>query len=174
MTYYDELTRAMTILGEHPKSIFYGQAIAYEGTGMTASFKNVPRDKLVELPVFENVQAGLCIGESLCGALPICIYPRVNFMLEAMSQIVQHLDKLPLYSDYRPHVIIRTAIATDNPLNPGPQHIGDVSPFLAQMLDTVRTVWLEHSGMIVPEYEKAAKSKRSTILIEYAELYNAE
>ena len=58
MTYFGQLCRAMELIAEHPRSIFLGQAVAEKGTGMTASFAGVPREKLLELPVFEDCQLG--------------------------------------------------------------------------------------------------------------------
>ena len=78
------------------------------------------------------------------GTIPVSIFPRWNFLLLAANQLVNHLDKLPIYSNggYRPKVIIRTAVATDQPLDPGPQHLGDYSGPFAEMLATVRVARL--------------------------------
>src|SRR5579863_768748 len=115
--YVEQLTAAMKMLSEHPDSVFIGQAVAYLGTGMTATLRDVLKKKLLEFPVAENFQLGFCTGIAMAGGLPISIYPRINFFLEATGQLVQHLDKIPLFSDYRPKVIIRTAIATPIPLD---------------------------------------------------------
>ena len=99
MTYRTELTRAMTLLGQDPRTIVMGQAVAFPGTGMTATFAGVPKDQLLELPVAEDMQLGMAIGMSLAGYLPICVFPRWNFLLAATDQLVNHLDKLPLYGN---------------------------------------------------------------------------
>ena len=174
MTYYDELCKAMEMLAEHPRSIFLGQAVEDEGTGMTRSFAKVPRDKLLELPVFEDTQLGMSIGLSLAGELPISVYPRINFLLLAVNQLVLHLDRLPLYSGWKPKVIIRTAVATPEPLDPGPQHLGDFSDGLYRMLKTVEIVKLVHTSQIVPNYKYALERNSSTILVEYVNLYGSQ
>lgn len=120
------------------------------------------------------MQLGLCIGAALTGHLPISIYPRINFLLEATSQLVQHLDKLPLYSAWRPKVIIRTAVAHDEPMDPGPQHLGDYSEALRDMLSTVAVVRLHRAEDVVPSYRWALDSGGSTILVEYARRYADE
>lgn len=169
--YFSELCVAMDMLAQHPRAIFMGQAVAYEGTAMRKTLLNVPQEKLLELPVAEDMQMGLAIGASLNGDLPICIYPRWNFLLLATSQLVLHLDKLPLYSGYRPKVIIRTAVASPEPLNPGPQHLGDFSAAFRSMLQTVEVVELRDVSSIVPEYKEAMERKGSTILVEHTALY---
>lgn len=171
MTYFYELCRAMSVLSG-VGAVFLGQAVACDGTAMRSTLKHLPPERLIEMPVAENMQLGLCTGIALAGGVPVCIFPRINFMLEAISQLVQHLDKIPLYSDYRPRVIIRTAIATNKPLDPGPQHVGDYGDAIGCMLKTVTVQYLESARSIVPAYYQALVRDRSTLLIERLELYD--
>ncbi len=164
--YYDELCKAMEMLAREPDVIFIGQAVKSPGTAMYGTLDKVPMEKRLEFPVAENFQLGFCTGIAMAAGLPICIFPRINFMLEAVSQLVQHLDKIPLFGDYVPKVIIRTAIATDNPLDPGPQHLGDYVTALQLMLQTVAIVRLTTAEQIVPAYRDAMNFNGSTILVE--------
>lgn len=175
MTYREELTKAMTTLGERPDTIFMGQAVAFPGTGMFGTLEGVPMGKRLELPVFEDAQLGMAIGMSLNGFLPVCIYPRINFLLLAMNQLVNHLDKLPQFGNgWKPKVIIRTMIAHDEPMDPGMQHLGDYSFPISQMLTHVRVMHLHRTDLIDTAYRCAAEWKFSTLLIERAELYDKE
>lgn len=173
MTYIEELRRAMEIVARHPRSVFIGQAVRFPGTAMYGTLQGVPLNKRVEFPVAEDMQLGLAIGAALSGDLPICIYPRWNFLLLATNQLVLHLDKLPLYSDggYKPRVIIRTSVATPNPLDPGEQHLGDFSVAFQSMLETVSVVRLLRDIDVVPAYQAALNRDGSTILVEYASAY---
>lgn len=173
MTYFTELCRAMELVGAHPRAVFMGQAVACAGTAMSKTLAGVSPDKLVELPVAEDMQMGMAIGAALRGDLPIAIYPRWNFLLLATNQLVLHLDKLPLYSNggFVPRVIVRTAVATPHPLDPGPQHLGDFSDAFRAMLRTVQVVDLYHASQIVPEYLEAADRRGSTIIVERTEMY---
>lgn len=169
--YFDELCRAMSLVAEHPRSVFMGQAVACAGTAMRRTLEHLPADRLLELPVAEDMQMGMATGMALGGFLPVCIFPRWNFLLLAASQLILHLDKIPLYSAYRPRVIIRTAVATRDPLDPGPQHLGDFSAAHRLMLDTVRIVRLQSALDIVPYYREAMERDGSTLLVEKMELY---
>lgn len=169
--YFSELCCAMELLSQHPRSVFMGQSVQYPGTAMFNTLRNVPMEQRVELPVFEDCQLGLATGASLNGDLVVSLYPRINFLLLAMSQLVLHLDCIPRYSAYRPKVIIRTAVATDQPLNPGPQHLSDYSQALRSMLRTVNVVSLFRAEQIVPEYQKAMEVEHSTLLVEYSNQY---
>ena len=133
---------AMAWLGEQPDTLFLGQGVAYPGTKMSASFEGVPDEKRIEMPVAEQLQLGISIGLALEGFVPISVFPRINFLLCAMDMLVNHLDKLPLYSDYQPKVIIRTAVGAKRPLDAGPQHTGDYTLPLAEMLKSVKVARL--------------------------------
>lgn len=172
MTYRDELTKAMTALGRRPDTVFLGQAVAYPGTAMYGTLEGVPAAKRIELPVLEDAQLGMATGMSLTGVLPVCIYPRINFLICAMSQLVSHLDKLPIYGNgWKPRVIIRTSVAHNRPMDPGVQHLGDYGHAIRQMLSTIKTVMLFRAKDVVPEYAKAADRDGSTLIIERAALY---
>lgn len=173
MSYFDELCDAMAMLADNPKTIFLGQGVGVSGTTMSDTFKDVPAKQRLEMPVAEDMQMGMAIGMSLEGRLPVCIFPRWNFLLLAANQLVNHLDRLAAYSDggYRPKVIIRTAVPSNRPFNPGPQHDDDFTTPFRLMLRTVNVVALHAASMIVPAYHDAMKSDRSTLLVEFTEHY---
>ncbi len=171
--YFEALCEAMAIIDKKENSIFLGQSVKFPGTAMYSTLRDVSEEKKLEFPVAENFQLGFATGIAMSGGLPICLYPRINFFLEALPQLVQHLDKIPLFSDYKPRVIIRTSVATANPLDPGPQHLGDYSDAIEAMLTTVKVVRLTNADQIIPAYKEAMERDGSTLLVEYVELYHA-
>ena len=168
--YLSELNRAMLMLAEHPQTLFVGQAVRYSGQAAFKSFDGVPMDRRIELPVAEDFQMGLCTGLSLEGYIPVSFYTRWDFLILAMNQLVNHLDKLP-YMGWSPKVIIRTAVGRTAPLDPGPQHSQNHTLAVSQMLHTVKVVDLQEKKDIVPAYEEALRSHSSTILVEHMRLY---
>lgn len=162
----------MTWLGEQANTVFVGQAVAYPGTGQTGTLEGVPNDRLIEFPVAEDFQMGTCIGMSLHGFVPISIYPRWNFLLLAANQLVNHLDKLPVYSTYAPHVIVRVAVPTDKPLDPQAQHMGNFTDAFRTMLDTVEVIELDYADQIVPAYQQAYRSRKSSLIVEHTARYD--
>ncbi len=174
-TYYSELARAMTWLGLQERVVFLGQGVGCAGTGLSKSFEGVPASKRVELPVAEEMQGGMCVGMSLVGWIPVCVIPRWNFALRAADAIVTHMDRLPIYSGggYRPRVIVRTAIPSSDPFDPGAQHDGDFTAAFRLMLRTTEVVTLESVDAIVPAYRRAFDSAGSSIIVEKTELYRA-
>ena len=127
MKYFDELKRSMNYLAQNKKVIFLGQAVEYAGTAMTNTLSEVAENQKKEMPVSEEMQMGITTGLALDGWIPVTIYPRWNFLLLAVNQLVNHLDRLPKISDggYKPKVIIRTGIGSERPLHPQHQHVGD-------------------------------------------------
>lgn len=173
MSYFDELCSAMGMLAKQPNTIFMGQGVGGPGTTMSATFRDVPVDRRIEMPVAEELQMGMAMGMAIEGYLPICIFPRWNFVLRAADQLVNHLDRLPLYSDggYKPRVIIRTAVPSTSPFNPGPQHDDDFTSAFRRMLRTVKIITLSRPERIVGSYLWAARQDRSVIIVEHTESY---
>lgn len=173
MSYYTELCRAMKALAADERTIFLGQGVGNPGTTMSSTFDDVPTDKKIEMPVAEDMQMGICTGMSLVEreTIPVCVFPRWNFMLCAANQIVNHLDRLPLYSTYKPKVIIRVASPSVAPFYPGPQHDDSFHAAFALMLRTVKIVPLIEEERIVHEYLKALNAPVSTVLVEFTDLY---
>tara|TARA_R110000824_G_scaffold41348_1_gene123063 strand:- start:1012 stop:1551 length:540 start_codon:yes stop_codon:yes gene_type:complete len=174
--YFDELKRSMDYLAQKSNTVFLGQAVAYKGTAMTNTLKDVPKEKLIEMPVSEEMQMGITNGIAVEGSVPISIYPRWNFVLLAVNQLVNHLDKLPDYSngEYRPRVIIRTGIGSVRPLNPQLQHTGDFTEAFQKMLTNIEVIRLEEPEDIFPAYYKAYNrgDGKSTIVVEYGDYYS--
>lgn len=172
MLYYEEIKKAMSLLAEHPKSMFIGQSVRYSGTGLYNSIAHISDGKKYEFPVAENLQMGICTGLAIKGFLPIALFPRWNFLIVATDQIVNHLDKLKLMSDgeYNPKVIIRVAVGSEAPIDPQDQHKGNFSLAFRSMCKTIDILELNEPEDICPAYEYALnQSTNSTILVEFAD-----
>ena len=174
--YKDEIVKAMTYLGEDPRTIFLGQTVLYEGSAMFGTLKGVPEDKRLEIGVAEEMQMGISTGLSLRGFIPISIYPRFDFLILATNQLVNHLDKLDEMShgEFRPKVIIRTAVGGKKPLYPGVQHCSDYTDVYKGWLKNIEVIKFKNSGEIFETYRQALNDDKSYLLIEEAERYEEE
>jgi len=168
MSYFKELSLAMTWLGKQPDTIFLGQQVEYPGNSLFNTLKDVPMEKRTELPVAEEMQLGMSIGLSLAGKVPVSIYPRMNFLMCAMNQLVNHLDKMEVYSNgqFKPKVIIRVCVGRTAPMYPGVQHCGEY-PLI---LENIRIIRLKEEWNILPFYQEAYESELSSVMIEYGDL----
>jgi len=176
MQYRSEIVKAMRWLALQDNTIFLGQGVKYSGHAMfpTLEEAEVPMYKRVEMPVAEDMQMGIGIGLSLQGYIPVSIYPRMDFLIIAMNQLANHLDKMKEMShgEYCPKMIIRTSIGGKTPLDGGIQHTGDYTEGLSQMLDNIDVIKLEKPSAILKAYKWALKNDKPTILVEVADLYN--
>ena len=56
MKYKDELIRSMNYLASNQKTIFIGQSVSYSGNAIFNTLSEIPDEKKIETPVFEDVQ----------------------------------------------------------------------------------------------------------------------
>lgn len=175
MKYADALKAAMEYLAGDERILFLGQAVSVPGTAMYGTLKDIDPSRRIELPVEEEMQMGMCNGLALAGYIPVSVFPRWNFLLLAVNQIVNHLDKMVEMSGggYRPKVIIRTSIGSERPLHPQVQHVGDFTEAFRLMCRNIEVIRLEEAGEILPAYTKALTREdgKSTLLVEYGDYY---
>ncbi|NDG71040.1 MAG: hypothetical protein EBY32_06970 [Proteobacteria bacterium] len=175
MKYFDELKRSMEWLAQDPRTVFIGQAVEVPGTAMSNTVKDIPLDRRIELPVAEEMQMGMTVGLAMQGQVPVSIYPRWNFMILAVNQLVNHLDKLSAMSNGRisSKAIIRTGIGSERPLHPQHQHVGDFTDAFRLMCSTVEVIRLDEPEQIFPAYEKALlrEDGKSTLIVEWGDYY---
>ncbi len=169
--YQKQIIKAMKMLGKEENAIFIGQTIVYGGSPMFPSCKDVPMEKRIELPVFEDTQMGMSIGLALEGFLPISIFPRIDFLICAINQLVNHLDKVEVMSkrEFKPGVIIRTQIGNKFPLYPGAQHCQDHYAGLKSLCKHIEVIKIKNEKEVLSSYKfalKRAKQGQSTLLIE--------
>ena len=177
MTYFEDIKQSMTWLGEQPNVLMVGQGIKFGGVFMAGTLADVPENKKLEFPVAESFQMQFCIGLALAGYVPICIFPRFNFLLLAASDIINTLDKLPLMSDgeVKPRVIIRTAIGPDSPISPSYQHLGNFMYPFVDMCQTIQVVDCAAPWFASPfeAYKNAYEFDGASIVVEDGRLYNS-
>jgi pyruvate/2-oxoglutarate/acetoin dehydrogenase E1 component len=171
--YKETLKEAMNLLGQQPNTIFLGQGVVYQANAMFDTFSGVHTEKKIELPVAEDMQMGMSIGLAINGYLPISVYPRMDFLICAMNQLVNHIDKIEELSHglYKPKVIIRTMVGSKFPLDAGLQHTGNYTDMLRVGLKNVRIYELNDTSDIMESYIDALNRYSSSILIEYGGLY---
>jgi len=176
MRYKEELDRAMEWLSTKSNTVFMGQAIGFSGHAISNTMAKVPQDKRVELPVFEELQLGIATGMALEGWVPVTCYPRFDFFILGLNQLVNHLDKMHDMSkgDMKPKVIIRVAVGSKVPFSAGPQHTQNHTEAMRKMLTEVEVIELMEPEDIFPAFEKAYNSDKSFLIIEHSEFYGSK
>lgn len=174
MKYFDELKRTMEWAAKQPGVLFLGQAVGVPGTFMFNTIKEVPEDQRVELPVNESFQMQMTVGAAFAGFTPISIYPRLNFLVLAMGDLCNIVDRAPeIYPGNAPKVIIRSAVGPDTPVHPGHQHIGDFTEGFRKFFKHIEVVRLDSPEDIFPAYQRALDpdNRKSYLMIEVGNYY---
>ena len=172
--YKDSLTNMMTKLGKMDNTVFLGQQILFPGNPMSGTLIDVPKEKMIELPVMEDSQMGMSLGMAMTGKFVITFYPRWDFLICAANQLVNHVDKIELMSNgqWRPNMIIRVAKGSEIPLNPGPQHRGNYFNEFQSITQTIKFFDCLTVDDIETAYNHAINEGGITLINEYPEKYN--
>lgn len=174
MIYKDSLTSAMTKLGEMENTIFLGQQILFPGNPMSSTLINVPKEKMIELPVMEDSQMGMSLGMAMTGKFVITFYPRWDFLICAANQLVNHVDKIEVMSNgqWKPNIIIRVGKGSESPLDPGPQHRNNYFEEFQSITKTIKFFDCLTSDDVENAYDYAINQGGITLINEYPEKYN--
>ncbi len=169
--YKDALTKAMTDLANLDDSIFIGQQIVYAGNPMSTTLGNVPKEKMIEVPVMEETQMGMSLGLAITGKRVITFYPRWDFIVSAANQLINHVDKFELMTGKKINLIIRLGKGSDTPLDPGHQHKGNYIEEFKSICKNIEFHDLKNWADIELAYAYAIKEGGIHCLVEYPELY---
>ena len=172
-SYKDALTNAMTFLGEKSDTIFIGQQTLFPGNPMSTTLGNVPKEKIIELPVMEDSQMGMSLGMAMTGDFVITFYPRWDFLVCATNQLLNHLDKIKLMSNnqWNPNIIVRLGKGSDNPIDPGHQHKGNYFLEYQSLCRNITFHNLSSFEAIEDTYKEVYEEGGIHIIVEYPELY---
>ena len=173
MTYIGEIKKSMLLVSKHRNSLFLGQSVKVPGNLLYDSLSKISNSKKIELPIFEDTQMGISIGLSLNGFIPVTCYPRFDFFILSLNQTVNHLDKIKDISsnEFNPFVIVRVLVGSKKPMDAGLQHTQNYFRELKSMCKNIKVVNLNNKKKIFKSYKECLKNKKSTIFVEYSELY---
>lgn len=174
MRYKEIIKNGMDEISLDEKSRFIGYNLLH-GSRAYGTLTDVPKSKIIEMPIAENLMAGFAMGISLERYRPVLIFERHDFMLNALDSLVNHLNKIEELSENRYHssVLIRAIVGSITPINPGPQHCQDFSEFFKKtfhfpVYDPKNIKELNHA------LKEGKKFEQSTMIIERRDLYNIE
>jgi len=168
--YKNEIKKSMEFLSLDNKIIFIGYGLKYGSCG-GGMLVNVPKNQIIETPVAENLMLSMAIGLSMNGFKPIVIFERMDFLMNAMDALVNHLDKISTISknEFTPKVMIRCIVGGKKvPFFTGITHVQDHTLGVASMLTTMKCESLTDSNAIKSAYNE----HKNGIFVEYKDLYN--
>lgn len=169
--YHSIIKNKMNELSEINNSVFIGYNIKY-GSKCYGTMSDIPEEKIYEMPVTEALMTGISIGMSLNDMLPILIFERHDFILLALDQIINHLDKINELSDgqFTPRVIIRAILGHNKPFDPGIQHKSNFTSMLKENCK-MRVADCPDEETLILAYNEAIKIPLPIIIIEHKKKY---
>jgi hypothetical protein len=171
MTYKETLSQIMTDLSNDDNTVFIGQQIVYRGNPMSTTLDDVPKEKMIEVPVMEETQMGMSLGLAMTGKRVITFYPRWDFLISATNQLVNHVDKYELMTGEKVHIIIRVGKGSETPLDPGHQHKANYLEEFKSMCKNVKIFDCKTIDDLKLNYQFAKDNVGVYIINEYPELY---
>jgi pyruvate/2-oxoglutarate/acetoin dehydrogenase E1 component len=170
--YIEEVDKGMQLLADDNRTVIMGQAVQYKGHAVTRQAQFWPEDRRLELPVAEDFQTGMALGMSLeKNIIPVSIYPRMNFLICAANQLLNHIDKWAAMGSDHPHIILKAVVGSSYPLDPGQQHKADWAHELDSMCQDVMVHNLLYAHQVEPAYNAAISLPRPHLIIEHGDLY---
>jgi len=170
MTYKQAITQANTQLAQDPKTRFIGYGLL-KGRAM-GTLSGVPENQIIEMPVAENLLLGTAIGMALTGIKPVVFIERMDFLMNCMDALVNHLDKIKDISqgEFDPKVIIRCIVGNvTKPLYTGATHIQDFSNALREMIE-IPIYEVFNESFAKRAYKIVIERDQSAIIVEYKDL----
>ena len=116
---------------------------------------------------------GMSIGMALNGMYPITCFPRFDFLLCAMNQLVNHADKINFITkDQFPcGMIIRVLVGAKTPLDGGEQHTQNYVNEIEKFFKSIKVHDLKNEKIVYSTYKKAYKNKKINLIVEYSDKY---
>jgi pyruvate dehydrogenase E1 component beta subunit len=171
MKYSEAVKVSMENLSSIDDVRFMGYNLKY-GSMSYGSLTRIDPTKIIELPVAEQLMAGLAIGMSLQGFLPVLIFERHDFLLLAADQLINHLSKIRTMSkgEFAPKVIIRAIVGGTKPFHPGPQHTQNFTDLIRNHT-TFAVYEPETSEDVISAYTAAMDDPKSSFISEARDKY---
>lgn len=150
-----------------------GQGVVDGGHGMSSTIPVELHDRCLELPVFEESQTGIALGMALVGENIISIYPRFDFFISGLSQLINHSDKVSVMSGglFSPNIIFRVGVGAKVPLDAGPQHTNNYTSELRSMLTNVCVHEIPVGANPNSTYREIEKSGGLHLVVEHMQCY---
>ena len=137
MSFAEALRAAMIQAMEIDERVFaYGQGINDSGGffGSTAGLaEKFSEARCFDAPLSEESLIGLGVGAALLGRRPIYVALRIDFLLLAMNQIVNHAAKWPLITGYQCTVPLTIRCIIGKDWGQGAQHSGSYHAMFSQV-----------------------------------------
>lgn len=97
LTYREAIREALMLTMKRDSSVFIMGEGVDDPSGIFGTTTGLNRifgsDRVFDTPIAENTMTGIALGAAISGMKPVIIHMRMDFLLLAMDQIVNHISK---------------------------------------------------------------------------------
>lgn len=168
--YRDHIASEMKWLARKSKTVFIGEGLINAGR-IYGTMDGVPLRKCIEMPIAENLIMGAAIGLAIAGYRPVVVFQRMDFMLIAADQIINHLVAIPKMSGgtVKLNVIIRAIVGSQSEtFDVGLQHQQDHTELFRKYMCVMNFGDVVWKGT---EYREAYSLKGARMIVEDRDKY---
>lgn len=175
MNIRDAISHEMEELSKKEDVVFLGENVINSGR-IYGTLDLVPTQKCIEMPAAENLIAGVAMGLALVGYKPVCIFQRMDFMLNAFDSIFNHAFLWNKISGGKVNVpvifrVIKTPL--QEKFYQGLQHSKDLTPAIKTLTNNIVEIPSTFQPSIYKEiYEKI--KHEPIIVVEDRSTYEKE
>lgn len=174
MLYKEVVKDEMTQLASYDNTVFIGEGIINAGR-LYGTLDNVPTTKCIEMPVAENLIAGCGLGLAMTGFVPIIVFQRMDFMLNAADAIINHIALAIRLSggNLKIPMIIRAVVGSmDKSFDVGPQHQHDFAQVFSNYIQTFKAEDISYIKLY--NQLMGLDAQCPVMVIEYKDMYEKE
>ena len=164
LTYFEASKQSMEKLASNG-AIFIGYNVRHSSAYNT--LKDIPEEQRLEMPVAENLMAGLAMGMTMENFRPVLFFERHEFVLNAMDAIINTMDIAEVVSDgeYIMPVIIKAVAGGEKPFYGGITHTTDMTNIFREVF-SFSVYEPKTSGQLIRAYDLAQESKTPVMICE--------
>jgi pyruvate dehydrogenase E1 component beta subunit len=175
LTFSEAINEALLFSMKKDKGVLILGCGVTSPTAIFGSVKNLYRkfgkDRVIETPIAENGITGIATGASLFGMRPVIVHQRIDFMLLAMDQIINHAAKWSYMFGGKCGVPITIRCIIGKGWGQGAQHSQSLQALFAHIpgLKVVMpSTPYDAKGLLIASIE----DKNPVIFIEHRRLYD--
>jgi len=170
MGYKQAVEHSMNMLSKKEEIIFVGYNVRHSSADGT--LVNISEEQRLETPLAENLMAGLAIGMSLEGFLPVLYFERHDFIFNALDALVNQVSKMKTISQgqFKIPIIIRAVVGGVYPFYAGATHTSDYTDIFRELF-TFPVFEPTSAGGVLAAYNFALEYNGPVLVSERRELY---
>lgn len=120
MSFLRSVNAALSEALKDRKVVLMGQLVKYGLAGLTTGLHDRYQDRVITMPVAENLMHGAAFGMALAGMRPIVVNERMDFLALAMDPLVNHVPIWPARAPMSLPLVVMAVVGKGK--GQGPQH----------------------------------------------------